>query len=223
MVRIIKPFGGATVNGSIGSVCFASGRAGTVARLRSKPTNSKSERRTAAHFGMQLANDTWTNRMTTAEREAWSLYAKLTPILKRKSRSAFLSGRDHYMRVNLPRLAMKPFPTFIRNAPKTPGIAPSQVIKLSATTATGLLVDSITPIMTFNSLFFFKVSPPLGVDANAYHGSWSLNIVANAGIVLPFVLKPLVKIGQRYFVSFVRHDSRGKASSESLFSVNVES
>lgn len=94
----------AGASGSLGGITASHNRFGAYLRARVVPTNPntgpQAEIRTL--FG-QLAN-LWANTLTAAQRDAWNVYAANVPVLNRIGASVYLTGANHYIRSNVPRL-----------------------------------------------------------------------------------------------------------------------
>src|SRR3972149_1576389 len=91
-------------SGSIFGMTFSHNRGGAYIRARTVPTNPGSAYQPAVRgFLSQLVNH-WQDTLTPEEREAWQYYAENVSVPNALGDPVFLSGLNHYVRANVPRL-----------------------------------------------------------------------------------------------------------------------
>jgi len=91
-------------SGSIGATVYSHNRSGAYIRARSVPVNPNTQRQvTARNIARSLAI-AWQNTLTQAQRDAWNVYAANVTWQNKLGDSINLTGLNHYMRCNSPRL-----------------------------------------------------------------------------------------------------------------------
>jgi hypothetical protein len=74
------------------------------ARSRVTPTDPKSTRQQLIRALFGAAASYWSNTLTTDQRDAWSLYGSNTAMTNRLGETIYLSGQQHFIRANTPRM-----------------------------------------------------------------------------------------------------------------------
>lgn len=99
-------FGGGVVDmrGSIGGTVFSKNAYGQYARARVKPVNPNSYRQATIRAAIQALALMWHNTLTPQQRTAWALYASNINIQNRLGETILISGYNHFIRSNVPRL-----------------------------------------------------------------------------------------------------------------------
>lgn len=90
-------------SGSIGGLTASRNKGGMYFRSRSIPTNPSSERQQIVRGLMTTLSSAW-NALTEAQRDGWNLYGSETPVIDRLGDAIQLSGQQHFIRSNVPRL-----------------------------------------------------------------------------------------------------------------------
>jgi hypothetical protein len=92
------------VSGSIGGTTFAHNRGGMYQRARSIPTdpNSPLQQTVRSIFGSLAI--LWQTTLSSAQRDAWDTYGANVPVLDAFGDQIFLTGFNHYIRSNTPRV-----------------------------------------------------------------------------------------------------------------------
>ena len=91
-------------SGSVNGLTFSHNKGGQYTRGRAIPTNPNTPAQLAARNAMAQVVDAWTNVLTQAQRDAWSVYATNTPVINRLGDSVTLSGQQMYIRSNSARV-----------------------------------------------------------------------------------------------------------------------
>jgi len=92
------------VSGSIGGLTYAHNKGGLYARARSIPVNPNSNEQRAVRNGFSSLVTEWTEGLTAAQRDAWSVYATNVPKTDTLGDPLQLSGQQWYIGANTPRL-----------------------------------------------------------------------------------------------------------------------
>lgn len=92
------------VSGSVAGLVYSHGRSGMYTRARSTPTNPDSERQRIIKIAMKTLSPLWGQTLTAAQRAAWSLYAANVAMVNPLGQTIFLTGQNHFMRSNIPRI-----------------------------------------------------------------------------------------------------------------------
>ncbi len=88
------------VSGSVGGTTYASNQGGMYMRARSIPTNPNTSFQASYRAFFRTVMNAWTNTLTAAQRAAWSVYAKNTPVLNSLGSSIILGDNAMFLRTN---------------------------------------------------------------------------------------------------------------------------
>jgi len=91
-------------SGSLAGSVFSHNKGGLYVRARSIPTNPNSAAQQLVRGKMQELATAWGDVLTAAQRSSWADYAANVPVTNRLGDSILLSGQQHYVRSNVPRL-----------------------------------------------------------------------------------------------------------------------
>jgi hypothetical protein len=93
-----------TMSGSIGAKTASHNKSGAYFRTRSIPTNPNSIRQqdVRGYFGSLV--QAWLNTLSAAQRTGWNTYAENVPMLDKLGQTIYLTGQNHFVRSNVPRL-----------------------------------------------------------------------------------------------------------------------
>ncbi len=91
-------------SGSVAGLVFSHGRSGMYTRSRSTPTNPDTERQRIIKTAMKTLTPIWGQTLTAAQRAAWNLYAANVPMVNPLGQTIFLTGQNHFVRTNIPRI-----------------------------------------------------------------------------------------------------------------------
>ena len=93
-------------SGSIAGITYSHNRGGMYTRARVTPTDPSSQRQQAMRTAMGVLAAYWGQTLSGAQRAAWNLYADNVPWLNPMGQSIFLTGQQHFNRVNTVRLQL---------------------------------------------------------------------------------------------------------------------
>lgn len=93
-------------SGSIGGTVFSHNRGGQYVRQRSTPTDPNTTRQQNVRAYFTSLSQRWTDTLTVAQRLGWAVYAASVPVINRLGDQVFLTGQNHYIRSNTPRLQL---------------------------------------------------------------------------------------------------------------------
>ncbi len=91
-------------SGSIAGITYSHNRGGMYTRARVTPTDPSTERQQAMRTAMATLAAYWGNTLTPAQRAGWNLYGANVPWLNPLGQTIFLTGQQHFNRVNTVRL-----------------------------------------------------------------------------------------------------------------------
>ncbi len=90
--------------GSIGGQVFSRNRSGNYIRARITPVNPRSPRQNVIRAVIQTLANAWSAVLTQAQRDAWEVYAANIVRQNKLGAQIKLTGFNHYVRSNAPRL-----------------------------------------------------------------------------------------------------------------------
>ncbi len=104
-MALIK-FGGGVVamSGSIAGNTFSRNRYGAYVRARTVPVNPNTARQVGVRAALAFLTTRWAQILTTNQRIAWNLYGANVNMVNKLGETINLSGFNHYIRSNVPRL-----------------------------------------------------------------------------------------------------------------------
>jgi len=91
-------------SGSLRSSTYSHNRYGAYVRNRAIPTNPQSARQSTVRTLMQSLTALWGSTLTSAQRAQWTTYGANVAVINRLGETIYLTGLNHYVRSNLPRL-----------------------------------------------------------------------------------------------------------------------
>jgi len=104
-MALVKYGGGIIqMSGSIAGNTYARNRYGNYARARTKPVNPNSAQQQVIRGAMQELTTRWAQTLTALQRAAWNLYGTNVAMLNKLGETIKLSGFNHYLRSNIPRV-----------------------------------------------------------------------------------------------------------------------
>jgi hypothetical protein len=92
------------VSGSVGGMTGSHNRGGMYLRARAVPVNQQTTRQLAIRNAVTALTSRWSDTLTQAQRDAWDVYGSNVPVLNPLGDQIQLSGQQHYVRSNVPRL-----------------------------------------------------------------------------------------------------------------------
>lgn len=103
MALIVLPEGQQR-SGSVGGATWSRNRFGAYLRARSVPVNPNTDRMVAVRNAVRSLTVAWENTLTQTQRNAWEAYAANVVWQNHLGQSIFLTGLNHYVRSNVPRI-----------------------------------------------------------------------------------------------------------------------
>jgi len=91
-------------SGSLRSNTYSHNRFGAYVRNRTIPVNPNSARQSTVRTAMQILTNLWGSTLTAAQRAQWTSYGDEVEVINRLGDTVKLTGLNHYVRSNLPRL-----------------------------------------------------------------------------------------------------------------------
>lgn len=91
-------------SGSIAGITYSHGRGGMVTKARKTPTNPNSQRQRTIRYALGRLAPYWGEKLDAGQRDAWNLYAANVPWSNALGQTTFLTGHQHFIRCNGPRI-----------------------------------------------------------------------------------------------------------------------
>ena len=91
-------------SGSLGGMTASHNRGGLYLRARTIPTDPGTSFQQQIRGYMSTLTSLWANALTALQRDAWDTYAAAVPVINPLGDPIYLSGLNHYVRSNVPRL-----------------------------------------------------------------------------------------------------------------------
>jgi hypothetical protein len=91
-------------SGSVGGMVASHNAGGMYLRARTIPTNPNTPQQAAIRGLLRDLAIAWYSELTAPERLAWTVYAANVPVINALGDTIFLSGINHFIRANTPRL-----------------------------------------------------------------------------------------------------------------------
>lgn len=102
MVKVnTGPLGATQASGKIAGGVYSRNRFGMYIRNLRTPVNPQSSRQTAVRTSMAFLTAAWSQTLTQAQRNAWDLYGKTTPMLDKFGNPINLTGFQQFLRSNI--------------------------------------------------------------------------------------------------------------------------
>jgi len=214
-------------SGSIGGMTFSHNRGGMYVRARATPTNPNSPEQSEVRTLMGMLSNLWVSTLTIVQRAGWIIYGENVPIVNRLGDDIFLTGLNHYIRSNVPRLqagltrvdsAPASFTIGSFTNPTFVGTAATDLVATSFTVGDEWVNEDDAAMLIFlsrpqnPSIFFFKGPYRL---AGSILGDATTPPTSPASITAPF----LFSAGQKVFVrtAVTRADGRYSYSERKSF------
>jgi hypothetical protein len=103
-MAIIRGSIAGSISGSMGSITFSHNKGGAYIRNRSIPVNPNTPYQQAVRAHCATLANLWNGTLTDVQRLAWATYASNVPVTNALGDTVYLSGLNHYIRSNVPRL-----------------------------------------------------------------------------------------------------------------------
>ena len=227
---LFKPLLGTDLSGKVGGIVASHNAGGAYFRAATVPTNPNTTFQQEVRNAVSSLSVLWQVSLTQAQRDAWDVYAANVKITNRIGEKINVSGLNHYVRSNVPRLQAQVArvddgPTVFTFAAYT---APSMTAWSEATQAgdiaftTDILTDPWANAL--GGFMFVYVSRPQNSGIQFFRGPYRrVGTVtgdpvppaspSNFGSAFPFVA------GQRLFGRAIVTRPDGAISSPSFFTV----
>lgn len=190
-------------SGSLGGMTAARNRGGMYFRARAIPTdpNTPAQATIRAHMGALVQR--WINTLTGTQRFGWNLYASNVPLTGPLGDPITVSGMNHYVRSNVPRLQL--VTSIIDTAP---GIFDTGTLSLPSVSNLSEAVQQLDVSFTdadgwniADGHLLVQQSRPQNPTINYFRGPYQLGSTVNGMAVSPVTIPsvfPFVE-GQRMF------------------------
>lgn len=161
-------------SGSHGVVTWARNPSGPYARRRTKPNNPTTAPRTAVRNLIGFLSGRWASIFLAPLRPAWQMYADNQPLHDKLGDLRHRTGREHYIRANLPRgyFGLR----YIDVAPsefRLPAFTPPTVIARVFAQYLEVRFETTDPwVSETGSALLIRCSPPTRTTINFYAGPY---------------------------------------------------
>lgn len=91
-------------SGSIAGITFSHNRGGMYTRARVTPTDPSTALQQIMRAAMGVLAPFWGQTLTQLQRDAWDLYADNVPWINPLGQTIFLTGQQHFLRINTVRI-----------------------------------------------------------------------------------------------------------------------
>lgn len=103
-MALIVLAGGEQRSGSAGGITYSRNRFGAYMRNRAVPVNPNTDRQANVRNQVRALSIAWENILTQTQRDEWETYAANVVWQNKLGQSVLLTGLNHYIRSNVPRL-----------------------------------------------------------------------------------------------------------------------
>lgn len=178
MALVVLPEG-TQISGSIGGTTYSHNRYGAYKRNRSIPVNPNTDRQVHVRNIVRGLTIRWNTILTQLERDAWETYAGNVTWVNRLGQSVHLTGLNHFVRSNTPRVQGPGVGSIIDAAPVIFNLATAE-LDLSATASEAtqdLTIDGDGTgawIGEAGAWQFFSMGLPQNAAINFFGGPWRL-------------------------------------------------
>ena len=211
----------ADIRNSIGGTTFARNRAGHFARQRVKPVDMASERQQAVRNAVATLQNDWRTTLTATQRAGWNNLGDVGGGSNALGDRIRLTGIQCYIRTNV--IMLLAGESQITDAPPVPYEIGIPTLVFSATVATGLKLDSITPALNAGDILQIQVSGKFSPTRSFFKGPWPVIAWIDSTATPPLSLTgvPPYVDGDRYFVAARLVTATGRVSVINRFELNV--
>ncbi len=137
-------------SGSIGATVFSHNRFGAYIRARSVPVNPNTARQVGVRNVVRSLAIAWNNALTQVQRDLWEVYAANTTWTNKLGDSVNLTGLNHFIRSNTPRLLAGL--VRIDDGPPPVGLATAELaLSVTASEATQLITIAFDDSAPWNN------------------------------------------------------------------------
>jgi len=172
-------------SGSIGGTVWSHNRSGVYIRNRSIPVNPNTDRQSAVRNAVRAISIAWETILTQVQRDAWDVYAANVTWQNRLGQSINLTGLNHFIRCNTPR---------VMNAIARVDAAPVIFDLAAADTELTASAEELTQLITVNgdllhpwigeanAWYFISMGIPQNASRRYFGGPWrQLAAIPGAG------------------------------------------
>lgn len=176
-------------SGSSGGSVFSHNRYGAYIRARSIPVNPSTDRQVNVRNAVKNLTIRWVTVLTQLQRDAWELYALLVPWSNKFGDVVHLTGLNHYVRSNGPRVrngiaAVDAAPTIFDLA------AADTMLSATASEATQQLTVDGDPAASWigeaDACYFVQMGAPQNPGIKFFNGPWRQIAAIPGAEPLPF-------------------------------------
>jgi len=165
------------MSGSIAGNVYARNRSGNYVRARTKPVNPNSSGQVVIRAALATLTTRWAQTLTALQRTAWNLYASNVAMTNKLGETIHLTGFNHYLRSNIPRLQIG---TGIIDAGPVVFELPAQdpTMFLEASEASQKISVSFDNTMDWatetDAVMYLYQGQPQNAQRNFFAGPWKL-------------------------------------------------
>ena len=94
----------ASASGSLGGMTFSRNKGGMYIRARAVPVNPNTPFQQTLRSAVALLSNYWIDVLTAAQRDAWESYAAHVEVINALGDPMLITGLNHYIRSNAPRI-----------------------------------------------------------------------------------------------------------------------
>lgn len=170
-------------SGSIGGITFATGIGGMFMRARAIPVNPNTEAQNSVRSVLGALTSFW-NTITPNQRNGWNAYAAQVPLPDTFGDPRLVSGFNHFIRSNSPRLRALGSSAIVSNAPSLFNIGSTPILvavgsvintpDVLVSTIEVDIIDAADPADT-EAYIFVYVSPPFNQNRTFHRGPFLLD------------------------------------------------
>jgi len=171
-------------SGSIGGITFATGIGGMFMRARAIPVNPNTQAQNAVRSSLGALTSVW-NTLTSPQRNAWNAYAAQVPLPDTFGDPRLVSGFNHFIRSNSPRVRVLGAAGLLVDAPSTYNIGATPILVSCATeiSAGGVLDTQLilnimdAPVVADpNAYILVYIAPPFNANRTFHRGPFLFSV-----------------------------------------------
>lgn len=173
-------------SGSIGGTTYSRNKGGMYTRARAIPTNPNSTRQQVMRSALATLVQRWITVLTQVQRDAWSTYAQNVLVTDRLGEQIQISGQNHYIRSNAPRIQANLTPVdaaptifdtgeavtstdFINNS------SPPDTLNILAMDSTAMSISlNFATALSDGAELLIYLGPPISTTRNFFKGPYQL-------------------------------------------------
>lgn len=198
--------------GSVAGLTFSRNRGGSYVRARVKPTNRQSPKQMIVRNRLQTLQTTYRDTLTAPERNGWIQLAEDFSGVNKLGATIKHTGPLMFIRTNAVRLRCNK--AIIVAAPAAPADCPCPVATFTGSTAAGIELTALTPVLGAGDAIAINFSYPTTQRVSYYHGPWAYTPYADDVTVLPYLLLlgSALTIGDRFHIEYHVVSAIGRVS-----------